>query len=73
MDAFFSGKDDRDERSVGLYFVFGELDHFYPEIKARIFCGDNFVTIDPATVLRGWSSRFHRNGWIRSASTDLSL
>jgi PRTRC genetic system protein A len=53
MDAFFSGKDDRDERSVGLYFVLGELDHFYPEIKARVFCGDNFVTIDPATVIEG--------------------
>ena len=32
MDAFFSGTDDRDERSTGLYLVLGKLDHFYPEI-----------------------------------------
>jgi PRTRC genetic system protein A len=67
MDAFFSGKDDRDERSVGLYFVFGELDHFYPEIKARIFCGDNFVTIDPATVIEGLEQPFPQE-WLDQVS-----
>ncbi len=67
MDAFFSGKDDRDERSVGLYFVLGELDHFYPEIKARIFCGDNFVTIDPATVIEGLDQPFPQE-WLNQVS-----
>ena len=67
MDAFFSGKDDRDERSVGLYFVLGELDHFYPEIKARIFCGDNFVTIDPATVIEGLEQPFPQE-WLDQVS-----
>ena len=28
MDAFFSGKDDQDERSTGLYLVLGKLDKF---------------------------------------------
>ena len=67
MDAFFSGKDDRDERSVGLYFVLGELDHFYPEIKARVFCGDNFVTIDPATVIEGLEQPFPQE-WLDQVS-----
>lgn len=53
MDAFFSAKDDNDERSTGLYFVLGKLNQFYPDIKARIFCGDTFVPIDPDTVIEG--------------------
>lgn len=53
MEAFFSAKDDSDERSPGLYFVLGKLDQFYPDIKARIFCGDTFVSIDPDTVIEG--------------------
>lgn len=53
MDAFFSAKDDSDERSTGLYFVLGKLNQFYPDIKARIFCGDTFVSIDPDTVIEG--------------------
>ena len=34
-----------------MYLVIGLLDHFYPEIKARISCGGSFVEIDPATVI----------------------
>ena len=58
MDAFFSAKDDSDERSTGLYFVLGKLDQFYPDIKARIFCGDTFVPIDPDTVIEGLEQQF---------------
>ena len=58
MEAFFSAKDDRDERSTGLYLVLGELDHFYPEIKARIFCGDSFVPIEPNAVIEGLEQQF---------------
>ena len=58
MDAFFSSKDDSDERSTGLYFVLGKLDQFYPDIKARIFCGDTFVPIDPDTVIEGLEQQF---------------
>jgi len=53
MEAFFSAEDDWDESETGLYLVLGELDHFFPEIKARIFCGGSFVPIDPATVIEG--------------------
>lgn len=67
MDAFFSGKDDRDERSTGLYFVLGKLDHFYPEIKARIFCGDSFVPIDPDTVIEGLEHQFPKE-WLEQVS-----
>lgn len=58
MDAFFSGKDDRDERGTGLYFVVGELDRFFPDLKARISCGGSFVPIDPATVIEGLEQVF---------------
>ena len=67
MDAFFSGKDDRDECSTGLYLVLGRLDHFYPEIKARIFCGDSFVPIDPDTVVEGLERQFPRE-WLEQVS-----
>lgn len=74
MEAFFSAKDDQDERSTGLYLVLGELDHFYPEIKARIFCGDSFVPIDPNVVIEGLEQPFPRE-WldqvsIRSGKTE---
>lgn len=58
MEAFFSGKDDRDERGTGLYFVVGELDRFFPHIKARISCGGAFVEIDPAVVIEGLEQDF---------------
>ncbi len=67
MDAFFSCKDDRDERSTGLYFVLGKLDHFYPEIKARIFCGDSFIPIDPDTVIEGLEHQFPKE-WLEQVS-----
>lgn len=58
MEAFFSGTDDRDERGTGLYFVVGELDRFFPDIKARISCGGSFVSIDPAMVIEGLDQSF---------------
>ena len=67
MDAFFSGTDDRDERSTGLYLVLGKLDHFYPEIEARIFCGDSFVPINPDTVIEGLEYPFPKE-WLEQVS-----
>lgn len=67
MEAFFSAKDDQDERSTGLYLVLGELDHFYPEIKARIFCGDSFVPIDPNVVIEGLEQPFPKE-WLDQVS-----
>ena len=58
MEAFFSAKDDQDERGTGLYFVVGELDRFFPSLKARISCGGSFVAIDPATVIEGLEQPF---------------
>ena len=72
MDAFFSGKDDRDERSVGLYFVLGELAHFYPTLKARIFCGDSFVPINPAEVIEGLEQPFPQE-WLEQVSVRSAL
>ena len=72
MDAFFSGKDDRDECSTGLYLVLGRLDHFYPEIKARIFCGDSFVPIDPAEVIEGLEQPFPQE-WLEQVSVRSAL
>ena len=53
MEAFFSDEDDQDERGTGLYLVMGELDRFFPDIKARISCGGSFVSIDPGEVIQG--------------------
>ena len=67
MDAFFSAKDDRDECSTGLYFVLGNLHEFYPSIKARIFCGDTFVDIDPDTVIESLEEPFPQD-WLQQVS-----
>ncbi len=65
---FFSGKDDQDERcSTGLYLVLGKLDKFYPDIKARIFCGDSFVSIDPNIVMEGLEQPFPKE-WLAQVS-----
>lgn len=53
MEAFFSAEDDQDEKGTGLYFVVGQLDHFLPDIKARISCNGAFVNIDPHLVIEG--------------------
>lgn len=58
MEAFFSAEDDQDERGTGLYFVVGELDRFFPSLKARISCGGSFVAIDPAAVIEGLEQPF---------------
>lgn len=58
MEAFFSSIDDADERGTGIYMVLGHLDHFYPEIAARICCGGSFVGIDPGTVVEGLEEPF---------------
>ena len=58
MEAFFSSIDDADERGTGVYMVLGHLDHFYPEIAARICCGGSFVDIDPSTVVEGLEEPF---------------
>lgn len=67
MDAFFSAKDDRDECSTGLYFVLGNLHEFYPSIKARIFCGDTFVDIDPDTVIESLEASFPQD-WLQQVT-----
>lgn len=75
MEAFFSSKDDRDERGTGLYFVLGGLDHFFPSIKARVSCGGSFVPIDPGTVIQGLERQYPTE-WARnvtSKKTALSL
>ena len=61
MEAFFSAEDDWDESETGLYLVLGELDHFFPEIKARIFCGGSFVPIDPGTVIEGLEREYPKD------------
>lgn len=58
MEAFFSSVDDMDERGTGLYLVMGELNRFFPDIKARISCGGSFVDISPALVIEGLESEY---------------
>jgi len=67
MEAFFSGVDDMDERGTGLYLVMGELNRFFPDIKARISCGGSFVNIDPATVIEGLACGFPQE-WAKNVT-----
>lgn len=66
-EAAIKAKDDQDERSTGLYLVMGKLDKFYPDIKARIFCGDSFVSIDPNIVMEGLEQPFPKE-WLAQVS-----
>ena len=58
MEAFFSHVDDMDERATGLYLVVGQLDHFYPSITARFFCGGTFIPLDPAEIIEGMEKAY---------------
>lgn len=67
MDAIFSPVDDRDERDTGLYLVVGNLQEFYPDIKARFFCGGTFVPLDPSEIIEGMDRRYPTE-WERNVS-----
>ena len=67
MQAFFSPEDDSDERDTSLYLVLGELDHFYPKILARFFCGGSFVSLDPARVIEGLEQPYPQE-WAQAIS-----
>lgn len=69
MEAFFSAEDDRDERGTGLYLVMGELDRFFPDIKARISCGGSFVEIDPGEVIEGLKRDYPRE-WAKNVTRE---
>lgn len=69
MEAFFSAEDDRDERGTGLYLVMGELDRFFPDIKARISCGGSFVDIDPGEVIEGLKRDYPKD-WVKNVTRE---
>lgn len=69
MEAFFSAEDDRDEWGTGLYLVMGELDRFFPDIKARISCGGSFVEIDPGEVIEGLK-RDYPQEWAKNVTRE---
>lgn len=48
--AFFSGRDDRDEKATRLYTVIGELWNALPTIRTRISNGGRFLEIEPSEV-----------------------
>ncbi|WP_300820437.1 hypothetical protein [uncultured Oscillibacter sp.] len=69
MEACFSGVDDQDERGTGLYLVMGELDRFFPDIRARISCGGSFVDIDPGEVIEGLNRDYPRD-WVKNVTRE---
>ena len=69
MKAFFSDEDDQDERGTGLYLVMGELNRFFPDIKARISCGGSFVNIDPGEVIEGLD-RDYPQDWVKNVTRE---
>ena len=69
MKAFFSAKDDADEKSTRLYSVIGHIDKYFPDIKTRISNGGKHWPIDPAEVFEliscpfpdMWKEKVHFN------------
>ena len=58
MEAFFSPKDDQDEQGTGLYLVMGQVNRFFPELRARFSCNGSFVEIDPGAIIEGLTQPF---------------
>ena len=71
MAAKFSAVDDADEKATRLYLVVGRLDHFYPDISARVSCGGTFLKIDPADVIEGVGEDFPME-WLDRVERDES-
>lgn len=71
MAAEFSAVDDADEKATRLYLVVGRLDHFYPDISARVSCGGTFLKIDPADVIEGVGEDFPME-WLDRVERDES-
>lgn len=46
MGAFFSGIDDRDEKSDRFYGVIGKLNNYYPEMLIRLSVGGKRMSVD---------------------------
>jgi PRTRC genetic system protein A len=46
MGAFFSGTDDRDEKSDRFYGVVGRLNNYYPEMLIRLSVGGKRISVD---------------------------
>ena len=71
MAAEFSAVDDADEKATRLYLVVGRLDHFYPDISARVSCGGTFLKIDPSDVIEGVGEDFPME-WLDRVERDES-
>lgn len=68
MAAQFSCMDDQDECPTGIYIVIGRLNHFYPEISARVSCGGTFLEIDSSLVMESFEEEFPLE-WIDQVET----
>ena len=51
MAAKFSLTDNMDEKPTRVYLVVGRLDHYFPEVEARISCNGRFVPIPMERVI----------------------
>ncbi|MFR8333638.1 MAG: hypothetical protein ACLU9S_15810 [Oscillospiraceae bacterium] len=72
MEAFFSSKDDQDERGTGPYFVVGELRPLFPRPQGPYFLRRHLVPIDPATVIEGLDQAFQRIEALRDTAESVS-
>ena len=52
-----------------MYLVMGELNRFFPDIKARISCGGSFVNIDPGEVIEGLD-RDYPQDWVKNVTRE---
>ena len=58
MAAKFSITDDMDERATRVYLVVGRLDHYFPQVEARISCNSRFVSIPTEQIISPLPSDF---------------
>ena len=63
MDAFFSSRDNEDEKATRLYAVVGRLDRYIPDIKVRMCCGGNHHNLEPQLVFGDFDLNFPQD-WL---------
>ena len=58
MAAEFSLVDDMDEKSTRVYIVVGQLDHYFPQVSARVSCNGKYVPISASQVIAPFPQEF---------------
>ena len=72
MRAFFSEKDNKDEKATRLYAVVGSLQNYFPQIKVRMSNGGKFLQINPNDVFEPINIGFPEQ-WMKSITLESQM